>query len=429
LRKRLLHQQSGPIVDRLVPPGLLWMNILIAAFSDYEEGLRMNKGLDKWRAGLFSAYPSASSPYWRALPLGRMKKLLVGVFFITAGVGFAVDLFQIGHPPLAHGLFWPVFGGAMAASIFAARIKRPRLALFVWLFMVVLAGIAYRTASTSGVSLPDGLNRRVGLDAVGIWVGVGVGFRFLLSFVTTEGLDSVRMQTELALAHGIQATLVPTISFLNANFEAYGKSLPSAAMGGDLIDVIESNENLLVYVADVSGHGLAAGQLMGMLKTAMRVSLQFRQSPAALLESADRVLPAVKEPDMYATLALLQFDDSAQVEYALAGHVPILHYRDCSRDTALLSMEQFPLGLIPGGCYASQRVSYSSRDLFLMLTDGVSEVPNARDEEFGLARLEQLLIQHSAEPLPEIWERIMERVLQHGLQQDDQTLLLVRVRH
>src|SRR5215472_584620 len=95
-----------------------------------------------------------------------------------------------------------------------------------------------------------------------------------------RGLDSLRMQTELSLAHGIQATLVPTVSFQNAAFEVYGKSLPSAEMGGDLIDVIESNGNLLVYVADVSGHGLEAGQLMGMLKTALRVSLQFRQPPA-----------------------------------------------------------------------------------------------------------------------------------------------------
>ena len=389
----------------------------------------MNNRLDKWRAGLFSAYPNFSSPYWRALPLGRMKKPLMGVFFTAAGVGFAVDLLQINHPPLAHGFFWPVFGGAMAAGMFATRIKRSRLALPLWLLMVVLAGLAYQGASVSRVSLPDALRSRVVFDALGIWLGVGVGFRLLLSFVTTQGLDNVRMQTELSLAHGIQATLVPTISFQNATFEVYGKSLPSAEMGGDLIDVIQSNGNLLAYVADVSGHGLAAGQLMGMLKTALRVSLQFRQAPAALLESADRVLPAVKESDMYATIALLQFDGSAQAEYALAGHVPILHYRNRSRDTTRLSMEQFPLGLIPGGCYASQRVPYSSRDLFLMLTDGISEVPNDRDEEFGLARVEQLLTQHSAEPLPQIWERIMEHVRQHGLQQDDQTLLLVRVRH
>ena len=85
----------------------------------------MSNGLDKWRAGLFSAYPSASSPYWRALPLGRMKKFLLGVFLTSAGIGFAFDLLQIDHPPLAHGFFWPVFGGAMAASVFVTRIMRP----------------------------------------------------------------------------------------------------------------------------------------------------------------------------------------------------------------------------------------------------------------------------------------------------------------
>jgi serine phosphatase RsbU (regulator of sigma subunit) len=78
------------------------------------------------------------------------------------------------------------------------------------------------------------------------------------------------------------------------------------------------------------------------------VSLQFRQEPVALLESADRVLPTLKEPEMYATLAMLYFDGSAEVEYALAGHVPILHYRNRTRDTVRLSMEQFPLGLIAG---------------------------------------------------------------------------------
>lgn len=211
----------------------------------------MRNGL-KWREGLFSAYPTASSPYWRALPLGRMKKFLLGVFLTCAGIGFAFDLLQIDHPPL--GFFWPVFVGTMAASVFATRIKRPRFVLPLWLLMMALGGLLYRGTRASELSLPDGLYRRVALYAVGTFLGVGVGYRFLLSFVTTEGLNSVRTQTEFSLAHGIQATLVPAISLQNAGFEVYGKSLPSAEMGGDLIDVVESNGNLLVYVADVSGH-------------------------------------------------------------------------------------------------------------------------------------------------------------------------------
>jgi sigma-B regulation protein RsbU (phosphoserine phosphatase) len=199
-------------------------------------------------------------------------------------------------------------------------------------------------------------------------------------------------------------------------------------MGGDLIDLIESDDGgLLAYVADISGHGLPAGQLMGMLKAALRVSLQFHQQPAALLQSADRVLPAVKEEDMYATLALLQFNGSAQAEYASAGHLPILHYRHQSGDTTRLSVAQLPLGLIPGGQYASQRVSYSPGDMFLLLTDGITEVVNHADEEFGMARLEQLLSKHAAQPLSQIWEVVMGEVWQHGAQKDDQTLMLLRV--
>jgi serine phosphatase RsbU (regulator of sigma subunit) len=63
-----------------------------------------------------------------------------------------------------------------------------------------------------------------------------------------------------------------------------------------------------------------------------------------------------------------------------------------------------------------------------MLTDGISEVPNDRDEDFGLARLAQLLTQYAAQPLPHICELILKEVGQHGAQQDDQTLLLLRVR-
>jgi serine phosphatase RsbU (regulator of sigma subunit) len=172
---------------------------------------------------------------------------------------------------------------------------------------------------------------------------------------------------------------------------------------------------------------LAAGQLMGMLKTAIRVALQFRHEPVALLESADRVLPAVKDANMYATLALLYFDGSSEAEYSLAGHPPILHYRAPTGDIARLAMEQFPLGLIPGGCYSSQRVTYSPRDMFLMMTDGISEVPNASDEEFGLDRLERLLGNNAGQPLAQLWALIMGEVKRHGVQQDDQTLLLLRV--
>ncbi len=388
----------------------------------------MKKKLQTWLAGVRSAFPTAFSPYWHVLPLGRMKTLLSGYFFIGAAGGFAFDLLQLNASRVGGGFFWPVLVGTGATALRAAGIKRFRLIPLLFLLVVLTGWLGYWASHVSPLlPVPVTVHRRVLFDAIGILVGIGFGTRFLLFFAGTEGLASVRMQTELSLAHGIQATLVPTISFQNASFELYGKSIPSTEMGGDLIDVIESKGGLVAYVADISGHGLPAGQLMGMLKTAMRLAVQFRQLPVAALESVDRVLPDLKEREMFATVALLRFGGSSEAEYALAGHPPILHYRHGSSDTTRLSMEQLPLGLIPGGSYASKRVIYSPRDLFLMITDGITEVANAKDEEFGLTRLQELLSRHATRALPEIWDLIMQEVRQHGPQQDDQSVLLLRV--
>ncbi len=388
----------------------------------------MIKKLRTWLDGVGAAFPSVFSPYWRVLPLRRMKTFLAGYFFVGAAGGFAFDLLQLNAYRVGGGFFWPVLMGTGAAAARAAGIKRVRLVPLLLLLVVVTAWLGYWASHVSPpLPVPVAVHRRVLFDAIGILVGIGFGTRFLLFFAGTEGLASVRMQTELSLAHGIQKTLVPTVSFQNASFELYGKSIPSTEMGGDLIDVIESDGGLVAYVADISGHGLPAGQLMGMLKAAMRLAVQLRQMPVAALESVDRVLPDLKAPEMFATLALLRFDGSSEAEYAVAGHPPILHYRRGSRDTARLSMEQLPLGLIPGGSYASKRIIYSPRDLFLMVTDGITEVANARDQEFGLTRLQELLTQHSTKALPEIWDLIMREVRQYGPQQDDQSLLLLRV--
>jgi len=54
-------------------------------------------------------------------------------------------------------------------------------------------------------------------------------------------------------------------------------------------------------------------------------------------------------------------------------------------------------------------------------------VYNDKEEEFGLDRVEELLKQRAEQPLSQIYEPLIERVRQHGVQEDDQTVLLVRV--
>lgn len=177
---------------------------------------------------ILRTYASTRGAYWRALPLRSLRKVLVAAFITGCGIGFVIDLFLLNYRPLGLGFFWPVYLGTVVSAILWARIKSLRLVPVLQLMTLVGLRLAVRVSFHSPV-LPDpaAMHRRGVLDAIGILAGTLIGYRLLVVFIRTEGLATVRMQTELALAHGIQATLVPTLSFQVGRFEVYGESIPS----------------------------------------------------------------------------------------------------------------------------------------------------------------------------------------------------------
>jgi sigma-B regulation protein RsbU (phosphoserine phosphatase) len=105
----------------------------------------------------------------------------------------------------------------------------------------------------------------------------------------------------------------------------------------------------------------------------------------------------------------------------------LLQYRQAPNDVVQRTAEQFPLGLFPDLAFATQRVPYGTGDIFAIVTDGLTETVDEREEDFGLERLEQLLVQNAGRTLPEIFDAVLAAVSRYGSQQDDRTLLLVRI--
>ena len=77
---------------------------------------------------------------------------------------------------------------------------------------------------------------------------------------------------------------MPPIARRIGSFEFCGISIPSGEVGGDLIDLVESNGHWIGYVADVSGHGVGAGLLMGMAKSSARTQLRVAEPMNQLLK-------------------------------------------------------------------------------------------------------------------------------------------------
>jgi hypothetical protein len=377
----------------------------------------------------------------RAIPWKRLWLLLVAASLLFSVFGFFYDLMSLGTTPYAVVIVLAILSGANCALWILVIYKSPRkfiaglivglivLQFFNGTLMTWLARWMMRTFGLHEVATKAGVQSA----AVGIVLVVMASYFFFIGFIRAEGKESYRIRSELELAHGIQKTLVPPVSLRTERFEVYGISEPSDKVGGDLVDaLLLPNGDMVAYVADIAGHGLPAGILMGMLKIAARTALLDAATghPSGtlplLLEKLNQVLPDVKEPQMYATLTAFRLNADGGAWYAMAASPPILHWSPQRQDWRRMEEEQFPLGLLPVEGFTGAAIALGPGDLLVVATDGVLEVCDRQGQEFGIERVERAIAADAHAALPELAGAILGSARAFGKQGDDQTLLLIR---
>lgn len=376
--------------------------------------------------------------YYKDVPFSRLWALYAAVFCLFAITGFFGDLVNIGRTPYVVAILNAIVSGFVATVYLHIGTRlSPRyfilatvLQIPLWTGFSVLSIFLITHFHLQPVNTASGIR----VAAIIMLTLVVVSYSLFIRFLRGEGQETFRLRNELELAHGIQKTLVPPIALSTVGFELYGRSDPSDKVGGDLVDAVQLPDGSTVaYLADIAGHGLQAGILMGMVKTAARTTLLEESSRgpeevlSSLLDRLNRVLPAVKESQMYASFAAFSLNADGMVFYSLAGHPPFLHYRH-RESVERISREQFPLGLLPVTDFFAEAAVLSSGDLLVVVTDGILEACDQSENEFGLDRLQEVISDHVKEELPALSEAILGAVRAFGAQVDDQTLLLIRKR-
>jgi serine phosphatase RsbU (regulator of sigma subunit) len=87
---------------------------------------------------------------------------------------------------------------------------------------------------------------------------------------------------------------------------------------------------------------------------------------------------------------------------------------------------QLAVGMFEGAAFSASAVDCRPGDVLALLTDGLAEVFDREQREWGFERAKQVLAESSREPLPAIADRLLAAARGHGEQTDDQTVLLVR---
>ncbi|WP_236940036.1 PP2C family protein-serine/threonine phosphatase [Falsihalocynthiibacter arcticus] len=180
---------------------------------------------------------------------------------------------------------------------------------------------------------------------------------------------------------------------------------PSGHVGGDLVGMFPiSDTEIGIYAIDVSGHGITSAlmtaRLAGYLSGAspkQNVALEKNgkggfaaRPPAVATELLNRLCLEEMDTEHYFTLVLAILNlVTGEVVLTQAGHPhPAIQRADGTIE--YVGNGGMPVGLIEGATYEECRATLLQGDRLLILSDGITECPNALDvmlEEEGLEAL------------------------------------------
>lgn len=253
----------------------------------------------------------------------------------------------------------------------------------------------------------------------------------------TIGLkDRLRMRESLALAQEVQESLLPSGSPSVPGLDIAGHSTYCDETGGDyydFIDISSENQNqIIIALGDVMGHGVAAAMLMATARGILRSRCEIPGSISEFLEHINQLLVPDTKGERFMTMLLLTMDtENKTIRWASAGHGPPIIYD--SKNDQILELEGggVPLGLVDDADYEEYVINkVESGHLVLCATDGVWEAKRPDGELYGYDRVHEFLRDHihlDADVIGDTLKQTIADFQGPDGQDDDMTFVVIKV--
>jgi hypothetical protein len=266
------------------------------------------------------------------------------------------------------------------------------------------------------------------LAALALFISLLVIALRLRSYVADRQLEQ-----EVEIARGVQRDLLPSSKRKFDGFELASDCVPAARVGGDFFDTFSGRGSRTAFVlGDVSGKGVPAALLMGVIHGAVRSS-SWAESPAhhtLATQQINRLLYERAAAERFATMFWSYFDPESQhLKYINAGHCPPLLLKAAHRNTLLsLNIGGPALGLLPDAQFQQGSVRLEPGDILVLYSDGIVEGTNSEDEEFGEQRVRAIVTECRGKTAEEIRDQILasvEAFTGRVVPEDDRTLCVI----
>ena len=201
--------------------------------------------------------------------------------------------------------------------------------------------------------------------------------------------------TAAEIHHGLMPKNPPRI----AGWEVETLFKPGFEIGGDHFDYFRIDDTHLgVILMDTSVRGIPAAIVMSMARAYVRSNAPGLLSPGELLMRVNRLLAADLSQGQYVTALYAVIDTgNGTAKVASAGHLPLVIYRHGIGKTAIVNPEGIALGLDVGPVFdrsvSEVEVDIGVGDRLVLHTDGALKVQNETGDEYGEARLYDVIKQ------------------------------------
>lgn len=205
-----------------------------------------------------------------------------------------------------------------------------------------------------------------------------------------------RVVKELELASQIQKQLVPADGKIPKveGLEIAASLIPAEEVGGDIYDFISLGEkNMLMYLGDVTGHGVAAG-IVSSVSNALLYGYSELKDLKKILVEVNRVLDVKTMPTMFMTMCLMDWDaSSGKFLYSSAGQEPIIRYSASKGKAEIMPGKGIALGMMRdiSPQVKVNEIDFQKGDYLIVYSDGIPECWKNEKESFGMERLVSLV--------------------------------------
>ena len=239
-----------------------------------------------------------------------------------------------------------------------------------------------------------------------------------------------RMEQDMKAARNMQSVLLLREAPEIEGLEIAIRHRAAREITGDVYDIFEYGGNSTVFTfGDVSGKGVAAALYGAMVSGLLRTLAHRRRSPAALLRLLNRILRERIVESRYVTLMVLVWERAKQrFVIANAGAAPPII---CRKGEILKpKVGGVPAGLLDNREYEELIFEVQRGDLLVLYSDGITDQPNPKEEEYGRGHLSKALRRLCGKGPEVVAEQIMADLdeFANGMPRfDDQTLIVLKV--